>query len=97
MDMIGTNQFVRSSLSFYFNNFSIVLAVLHAELCAYVRRLVFVTYRLTFMSRRLVFVTCRVMFMSCRIVFVMHRVQSVHIITNSERILGLFHNFEEDF
>ena len=28
--------------------------------------------------------------MSCRIVFVMHRVQSVHIITNSERTLGNF-------
>ena len=53
-------------------------------------RFVFFTYRLTFMSRRLVFVTCRVMFMSCRIVFVMHRVQSVHIITNSERTLGNF-------
>ena len=53
-------------------------------------RLVFVTYRLTFISCRLVFVTCRVMFMSCRIIFVMHGVQSVHIITNSERTLGNF-------
>ena len=33
MDMIERNQFVRRSSPFYFNNFSIVLAVLVAELC----------------------------------------------------------------
>ena len=36
MDMLGTESICQKFLFFYFNNFSIVLAILHAELHAYV-------------------------------------------------------------
>ena len=84
MDMIGTESICQKFLVFCFNNFSIVLAILHAELHAYVPQ------------TRICYMQSYVYVLQNRICYA----QSSKCTYNNKfrKNFGeLFHNFEEDF
>ena len=98
MDMIGMESIVRSSLSFYFKNSSIVLAVLRAELRAYVLQT-----RIRYIQTYIYVPQTRVCYMQSYVYVLQNRIcyaQSSKCTYDKKfrKNFGeLFHNFEEDF
>ena len=89
---------MRSSLYFYFNNFSIVLAMLHAELRAYVPQT-----RICYIQTYIYVPQTRVCYMQSYVYVLQNRIcyaQSSKCTYNNKfrKNFGeLFHNFEEEF